>query len=472
MKKKPDVLVNALVYNDQVAYPVSLYINYPVTDSESIDCGFLPEDTNFSIQSASLQDEEAVDYVQIRSKDVPSTIWVPRMRIERQEFRNSSTIIRGVADLFFEGDIGWFDSKVVAYECFVAIQDMDLFSYSEDLQTLGWNSQFGRFELPLPTRNFKVLHSPDVYRFPKKHVIQLKSTGNGSNSAQDFLQRLANYLDEIMVLLSFMSRKYLHWYQIDAFIVSEDGLNRQERLVRGRRDSSIVRRNISADDESWNFPSRILVNPETLQKEVLGTIIQSFLSSPNRRVLTHVISIILATYSANLIEQDLGLIHTALEALVNEHTSKNLFSKADYRTLKDALIAHIPNISNLNLSDPLLAELEEKMLELNRRSYRTRVLELLEPVLKSIPLDKSQIASVEDLQNALSEALKRRNQYVHGKQIDDYFLAQVDIATIRLLLNVWILNHLGYPLQELDLPDKDLQTIASYVFAKRKMNGE
>jgi hypothetical protein len=60
------------------------------------------------------------------------------------------------------------------------------------------------------------------------------------------------------------------------------------------------------------------------------------------------------------------------------------------------------------------------------------------------------------LLDRLKQAVKRRNTYIHSGQIEDYGDISGDIALIRLLVSIWILDLLEYPLDKINEIDPDL----------------
>lgn len=451
-----DVFTHAEAYKDDIIIPISLCFSYPKSDSEEIKCGILFDNREDILQVFSVQGYS--NYLEIRTRGMPKNIWIPKIRIDDKPSKYpQNKTYRGIAELLFLGQVDDFQEGKGEFDCYFILQDCTLVTPD----AITWTSPFGPAKLiyDYPYGDYcKVLES----RPSKKSLINIKVNANNHKSLKELLLQLTDYLDEVMWLISFLCKRYVHWYQLN-MCYKPDNDESAPLFINGYRDASIVQWN-EQETESPIFGSRfkeLLIKIETLKTEVACQMFNTYHNSDHCLVIKKIIPIVMVTFSPGVIEKDLVLIYTALEVLTEEFSESFVMGTSKFDKVQKALRDYLSlSKKELKLSSEEIEQIKLKLPELKRRSFKNRLKELSDKQVGSLPKELSGTLTPESLFDRLEEVIKRRNHFIHSGKIEDYRETLSDIALIRFLVNIWILSLLNYPLKEINVEDPDLMMIA------------
>lgn len=165
-----------------------------------------------------------------------------------------------------------------------------------------------------------------------------------------------------------------------------------------------------------------------------------------------------------LFESQLVFIYTALEMLIDNFTDEKLFSNnSQYKKLEKLLRNFLSSQSNVNLTDEQLLELTKKLPELRRKSIKSRISQLLSPILRVLHEKFGNDFETEKVLNILFDAVKRRNHFIHKGIVAENIWK--DIAIIRYFVCLWIIYRIGYPI------DKISRLTDDFIVVEARLNG-
>src|SRR5258708_25478075 len=106
-----------------------------------------------------------------------------------------------------------------------------------------------------------------VHLKPSKHdIIEIELDPKQHTSLYDLISALSDYLDDLMWLISFLSKKYVHWYQLDMFYKPQVDVQEQIRTITAYREPIGVKWNPVAIKSPGfeNHPSDLLIQLKSL----------------------------------------------------------------------------------------------------------------------------------------------------------------------------------------------------------------
>jgi hypothetical protein len=450
MKNELDFIMLADAYvNDGARAPVTLAFTLPRSDTDIVEGRLLFHD----IKDIPQPHIDPLSPLQIHASGTIAypEVWIPRFRIET---RHLDLSCGGVAELLFLGDFQKFENLAGVLSCMVFVQDNALFNQLDVEGVLSWPTPFGQATL-VKQHVFNSQETPPAINIELDYSV--------GKSWQDLLNRLAEYLDELMWLISFLCKKYVHWHQL--LLVYQSGDLENQNLItsiRGYREPITVQFNRL---DSYQIPSSdllIKLNLLRTQSEITEKVFTLYKQSSHSEIIKRLISLIMLTYTNSFMEQDLGIVYTALEMLVSHFTPsmKELLKDSKWSKLSSAIKEFISSQDVIKLTSEQIAAMELKVLELNRYPYKNKLFHLFSDVIKLLPEDISKLnLSPQLIIGTLDKAISRRNKYIHEGEIKDDTVAWGDIALVRFIISIWILNLLEYPLGQINENDADLRVL-------------
>ncbi|HRL14618.1 MAG TPA: hypothetical protein PKX07_22230, partial [Aggregatilineales bacterium] len=170
MKSLPDLVVRAEAYKDDVAVPVTLYLNLPETDRGSIECGLLfDNDTDFGYVQKQ-EDSDYVPFFSVRSVgtyDGLYSVWIPRLDV----ISASLSTVKGDAKYLFHalGDVSDFVPDWTTLELYALIHNNPWTRFKSG-PIAAWSSHLGQVELTVDYKyGGTVIELPEERR--DKHIM-------------------------------------------------------------------------------------------------------------------------------------------------------------------------------------------------------------------------------------------------------------------------------------------------------------
>lgn len=462
MKLLPDIVVHAEAYKDDTSVPLTLFFNYPSSDFEAIECGVL-FDKEDDFEKVYTEIPNYPISLSIRSKTAYEELWIPRMRLvySYREFPDQTH--RGIAELLIKGQLDDFKSSKGSLECHVLLQDGPLINSQINDLSVSWLTPFGEARL-----TYDYLYDGQVRdmkgRSPvNKPMIYISLDPTQHKSLYDLSISLSAYLDDFMWFVSFLSKKYIHWYRFEMLYKPEDQEADYFRFITAHRDPSIVQRNPTLT-KFENHPSILLIKPEKLQADVAYRLFGNYNQSPHKETIKKLIIAIMMTFTNPILEQDLGIIYAALEELVHvmDKEHKRILENQQFQLLKKSIEHFLDSeiqTKGVELNSEQLEAIKQKVNELNRYSYKIRLASVFDNILKIIADSLPERLTPQILLETLKGVVNRRNHYTHQNKIEDPGVAEGDVALIRFLLSLWILKELGYPIEHFSQYDPDLAMV-------------
>lgn len=455
--KQPNIIARAQVKDGNGSLPATVFFTHPSSnsDTEAVQCGVLfdqnePNPPNVERVFASSE----TLFLELHAKTLYEDIWIPRLRIEN---RHADQSYRGIAELLFQGTLDKFPKDDTEVTCKIRLQDNALFAHFDERNLLSWSTRYGRATLVKPS----TFYTESNYR-----IIEFKFNAKNYSSLEEILENLAGYFDHIMWLISFLCKKYVHWFQLNMFWIDKDEEGKTDiALVKGYREPRMVQFNPTGT-EFRDFevePTDLLIKLDTLRSSVAEEVFRQYLHSDKSEAIADLISMIMITHSKALFEQHLGISYTVLEMLVNEFSTLNQILDGNrWDKLRPALKEFLASQDVVTLSADELNEIKGKIQELNRYAYKVKLSHLFKEIIHLLPNQMGDLNPTM-LMAMLIKSIKRRNDYIHKGKIESYDASQCDIALIRFLVSAWILKLLGYPLDQVNDQDADLRTITRMV---------
>jgi hypothetical protein len=456
-KPLPDLMLRGEAYNNNVVASITLNLNYPSSDSEATICSVLFDD-EVGLSQVMIRDASSLHSLQIRANHFRDDIWIPSLTVDYSYREHSDQSIHGVAELFVEGNLQDFHSLPGIFKCYVLLQDNALFAFYDDEKPIAWTTKFGQARLSYDYRYGGYIRDMKEQKPLKRPMIEINIDSTKYASLYELISDVAEYLDDLMWLLSFLCKKYVFWYQADMYYEPSEASQGTLRIINLYRNPRLVTRNPMKTKSPGfeNQPSDLLIDLDIFRSGAAIEVFKSFSLSEDKSIIKKAITYVLATYGNALLEEKLGTIYAALEGLVNSYTNGKILGKSKFDKLEDAIKHFILSQKSLELTDEQLEEIRSKLPELARKTFTTRLKDLFsEPLEKIAPLLREKYNS-ETLHEQLKHAVQRRNKYIHQGKVDDLSQSAGDIALIRFLVNLYILKLLGYPIEHINRHDRDL----------------
>jgi hypothetical protein len=453
----PSYLIRGEIYKDDRSVSASIVITVPTKDTSQVSCKImLLEDvglTDFYIK------EGGWSYLQIRGKTLGGiSLWIPKLRLTDH--------LTGVAELYVEGDlsgIGDHNPKVlfaflslpVAPLTNIALDYSTAPTKNIDAHTLDESTEI-EWETSLGAAKLTRTHSryPEVIGLNNASIdiseckVQLTINPDVFRRSEDFILKLWHDQDEVLWLLSFLNKKYVPWYK--AHILCGGPF----RMIEIRRE---VIFDLSGQDwDVVNTPQGLIVNPSELGSGVLNQMIKNYERSPYKETILRAIQNLLITYKKFYIEAHLGIIYTVFEIMTDGLGEEIAYTLPDeeFKQLRDDIKTYIkPKL--VHLPSKRRDEIYRKISELRRRPIKDKLVDLFSDV--DIDLTVFWPPETEDVFDELKRMIDRRDEYIHGGHIADYWTIQQDISRIRGICSVWILKLLGCPESAINYEDQDIK---------------
>lgn len=449
------VVIQGRLETPQSYFPVTVIADYTEHGTEPVKCKIIPDMSYLAHNVRSANFNELVTIY--GTTDQGKEIFIPELRLTSYSsyaghghtHQNPKQISwEAEAHVFVEGKLGNFDSSGGSTLCTLYIPPLPLaqtrahyvthddgqikIENSEQKKAIEWITPFGKGEL---TDTFHYLRDKKIgldstITQVRRNCIKLYIDHTKQTALEELLVSLQDYFDDLLWLVSFLSRKRIAWYEGTAtFFPSTGDVDFREAFIRRRAWLGYT------DAKTDNYP---LINPEVLRDGLFGRLVGSYSSSPFRQIIHQTIVHLLLSYERVYIENQYTSVYTALEGLVfgldEDKSIGRLIGKSPFHRLRKK----IEDLLREEIKDEFLFDqVIKKLPELQRRSF----VEQLLLQLKRHNIDLATIwpkskNAVDDLQRIVS----RRNIYLHQGRMEDLQEYSKDIYRIQYLLEAWILS--------------------------------
>jgi hypothetical protein len=457
-EKAPDFMVRGEAYKDDITVPVTIMGNYPSNQTDPVECFVLADDIN-DLPKVMYQSKEEGRYLELRAtKTSPhlddswaqhfDDIWIPKLRIEQREKRQKyfDNSIRGIAELLVQGYMSEGRHHNTDFHCYVLLQKTPLLGrLRDDNKAATWNTPFGSAKLIRDLkRKDEVNGRTYEWGYPNQDLIELKIDSTHFNSSRDMVLGIVDYLDEIMWLISFLSRKYIWWYRIDI-----DG------PIKIYGNPHMMKHNRKNRDDEHSHD--LLIDLKAFRATESQTLFDNFRNSPIKGKILSLIQYLLITYTDSFFEHELAISHITLEKLVHNFSGrKNIINDGKFKKIRRALKATLDEQKSVDLTPEELEQIKGKLPELQRCSYSERLKLLFTDIFHEISDSLESRATPDDLLNQIGELVSRRNKFIHRGETTDMKLAYRDVCFTRFMVGLWVLKLLDYPLDKINPLGHDL----------------
>lgn len=311
-----------------------------------------------------------------------------------------------------------------------------------------WHTPLGEAEL---LDNYEYLEAEEINGLDvalarvQRCQITMKMPTCGIVSLKTVLVDLNNVLEEPLLLLSFLSRKSIGWYEATAhpFFEVNTPMEVNIPLVSEPRATARFYQFTEHNNETDAYLTSILpIHRETLAEGLFQQLLDAYMSSPLKDTIRRTIQYLLISYERGYIEARLGIIYAALESLVDGlskyHELTQLMTDSAFNKLSRILRQIIRRV----VSEKKTAEgIIKKLGELKRPAIKDR----LQQLLQIYGLDKIKLKqSRTDVSSELENILRRRNTYIHTGEMN-IVQHSLDLYLLQELIELWVLKLLGCP---------------------------
>jgi hypothetical protein len=441
----------------EVRIPVTVTGSYPRWKADPVEAKVLVDE---GVSPAALGDAFGNDWrLQVEGKtERGRDIWIPSLLMTSSRPTGEQICYEGVCEIFVEGDLEDFDSSGGSFSCsavvpptplahsrsstFIRHYDGTITLEGDDREGIKWETELGEAELidGYTYDSERVGLNEATVRIRQCQVV-IKTEFEGNVSLRSFARSLEDALDEPLWLMSLLSRRRLPWYAATIwFFRPEDDFFRTAEIRRQQwlgRDPGGYGKKLSWLD--------LLADREALVSGHFQRMYSRYEESPHKETIRQVIPFVLSARETGYIEAKLGLVYSALEALVNGLDKGYLLGSNRFKRLRKKLEQVIRGeIEESSLADAVI----KKLPELRRESYKDRLLRLfhehgLDFVSRLWPGGVNIDSEVRALVN-------RRNVFVHEGAIADYHPYMGDMYRILNLVELWLLKLLRYPGSEIN----------------------
>jgi hypothetical protein len=453
-----DFVAHGEIVRGANSVPATIVGKLPSQGLGNVGCKVSIED--WPLDFGSLYDYQ--DPLQLKGKtEEGKDIWSPEFQINRARrgfLHRPSTqdrfLLEGVAAFFIEGDLSTFDASKGEIGCIVSVTptilsqdtngrylpnwDGTIARSGNARQGIHWNTLLGEAEL---LDNYEYLHEKvgfeDVLiRFQKCQITLKIIPQHRETSLRSLIIEVKEILDVPLLLLSFLSRRSITWYEAKATFIPADRATEVFRDAKALHQQSL---GYDLGTDTISSQANVPVNLQALKEGAFQAILQSYEGSPLKNTIRQTIQYLLITHESGYFEARLGLVYAALECLVDGLSKHNRMTYLMGSSKFDKLSKKLAQTIQSEVPDESIAlGVIAKLPELRRPAIRERLLKLLE-IYK---LNNIRMSS--DLSTALQGILERRNHYIHqgvvdyDKQLDDFYLLQE-------LIELWLLTLLECP---------------------------
>jgi hypothetical protein len=453
-----------------VSVPVTIVGKYPSHGAGKVECKVVTGAANWPQEFEGLFDFQ--NPIALRGKtEAGHDIWSPELRLTSatRGFINIPSSgdlisIEGNVPFFIEGDLSNFDPSIGRFSCVVSLTPTPLalltpgyyLSYPDGTiarrgklgkkrKGIRWYTKFGQAEL-IDNYNYiddKVGFDPASIQIQKCQITIQIRIHRRTTSLKNVFTELENILEEPLLLLSFLSRRNVSWYEARATFFSKDHSQpHRDAIVRHQQDLAYDG-DIDVTASRFNVP----INPQILSEGLFQTLLTTYRQSPLKNTIRQTIQYLLVTNESGYFEANLGLTYAALESLIDGLSKHHRISYLMGSSKFDKLTKKLEQVIRTEISDPDIAKsVVDKLPELRRPPIRERLLNLLE----IYRLNKVRMNS--DINTTVQKVLTRRNTFIHSGFVD-YDKHFEDFLLLKELIELWILTLL-------DCPDKAINTSA------------
>jgi len=458
-----EFIAHGEILKDSVSVPVTIVGKYPRHGSGNVQCTIVIETPNWPPDFGDPLDFQRPIQLEGRTER-GDDIWSPEIRITR----TTGTVnlsMEGIATFFIEGKLSNFDASKGKTVCVVSLTPTPLALLTDGYylrkwdgtivrkgknlkrrRGIRWRTKLGQAEL-IESYNYideKIGFDSASIQVQRCQIIIKVQTRRRDASLKTFIIELENILEEPLLLLSFLSRRTISWYEANAVFVSKDYSPRTHYNAIARREQNLLYDSeIDIKASRFNVP----VKPEALSEGLFQTILATYTQSPLKDTIRQAIQYLLVSYERGYFEAHLGLTYAALESLVDGLSKHNQMMYLMGSSRFDKLSKILEQVIQKEVPDKEIAKgVIDKLPELRRPPIRDRLLKLLE-IYK---LNKIRMRS--DINTALQGILTRRNAYIHTGLVD-YDKHFEDFLLLKELIELWILTLL-------DCPDSAINALA------------
>ncbi len=455
------------IFKDDISVSAVLAIRYDEHGHEPVECDVLikkdEKKSNLWVSNLSYTGET----IQARGTNHEGRkIWIPKLRIVDTS-SGTDYFLKGTADLYVEeiwgGAFDNFENSDDSVNCYLAIPYTHLTTLKGDAWTdnntvyhhrkqettdITWETSLGKAEL---IRDINTVSTQIGLKKAKVNItecrIKLVIASHKINDLESFIDELNIDQDEVLWLLSFLSKKRIVWYRATFNTI----------LVRRKSDF------IGREANEVKTMLRLLVQPDELRNKTFEQMYSKLKESPYAEGLIGIIQNLMTTYESNYLEGHLAMMYTIFEMLVSELADEKIsynFEEGEFSVLKEQLEKEVKKILKANdVNSKIRSDVYAKLPELRRKSYETKIMLLL----NEHGLLNTQYWSEEvDFINRLKLLISRRNTFIHQGKIIDYSSSYEDYILLRYVISVWLAKLLGLEKEKLNPYDSDLNLIKMF----------
>jgi len=449
-------LAHGTAYRNDVSVPVAIKGSYSRWEPHPVQCIVLPDMDGLSGGFDNLFDRQGTLQLTGRTES-GREIRIPKFLVTVDKRAGDQISWEGIAELFIEGDLEEFDASGGSIVCsafvsptplaiphggYIPSYDGTITYTGDERKGIQWSTLLGKAELidGYDYEHERAGLDQALIRVQRCQVI-VKSESPGTVSLGSIVSNLQDALDEPLWLLSFLSRRRIAWYEASIVFLPSKDEPHQRLQATVRREQWLGYESERQRELSW---INLLVKREALVGQLFEQLYANYTLSQFKGVIRQMIPYVLAAHETGYTETRLGLLYSALEALVSglsdlDRNTGGILERSSFSKLAE------------KLSEVIRQEIQEegaaktiikKLSTLNQRSYADRLLRLIENY--SIDLTKLWPSGA-DIPSEVRALIRRRNAYIHQGKIDDHDLHILDLYRVQNLVELWILKLLDYP---------------------------
>jgi len=262
------------------------------------------------------------------------------------------------------------------------------------------------------------------------------------------LEKIENEMQDIRYILSFISRKWVNWYEIDiTFLPKEESQSNQTsfNIFHLTKRQKRFRENIKKRD--YLFPQKRLKEGYFIQ------LLTEYKKSPYKERIRRSLIFLLTSHETLSIEASILAAYSALEVVTEACYKKLQIDNSEdhkkfislYKEIKKEiknLIKSIYEKQNWKKGDKIFQEFMSKRKELGRRSFASKLIDVI--TLANIEIiDIWYFHKEVNFDNKIKEIIKRRNDIIHTGNILDLHQLYCDLLRIQAIterLILFVLN--------------------------------
>lgn len=465
IEHKHEFVARGEVFRGRFSVPAVFKGSYMQYDLKAVRCVVMPDMQDLQ-DAGRIFDEKST--ISLRGKtESGKQIWIPSFKVlehwhhrELNETSVAQVSWTGEAEFFVEGNLDVFDASNGKILYFLRTNSTRL----AESNVLYWPQPDGtitleeggeripiRWTTPIGEAKFA-----DSYAFRGgkagiySSLIRVKTFGVeverrlvGKTSLGTLLTEIQDSFDSAFLLISFLSRKRVGWYEAEASFVPEDNSAQDLRIAVARRQLWL---GFEPDTESewstWPLVTSAEVNNRRFEvtlsrfNELLET--KSFLKT----VIYH----LLMSHEQGYIESRYTNAYTALECLVSnlarEEGLDTILSDVQFAQLKQEVEDNVIRTQFAGEENrKIRAALYRKVRELQRRAFSDTLLLLMD----EYKVDISRLWPPNtNVGEAIKNIVSRRNRYIHEGRIVSGQILIYDLNRIQNLVELWVLKLLGW----------------------------